>query len=57
MKFEMDSMYNNQVLDLVDHPEGIVPIENKWVFKKKIGSNENEGIYKASLIAKGFHQR
>ncbi len=27
MKSEMDSMHKNQVWDLVDPPEGIVPIE------------------------------
>ncbi len=35
----MDSMSKNQVWDLVDPPEGIVPIGNKWVFKRKIGSD------------------
>ncbi len=29
MKSKMDSMYKNQVWDLVDPPEGIVPIGNK----------------------------
>ncbi len=29
MKSKMDSMYKNQVWDLIDPPEGIVPIGNK----------------------------
>ncbi|KAM1453548.1 hypothetical protein ACFXTO_003154 [Malus domestica] len=37
MKSEMDSMYQNQVWTLVDPLEGIVPVGNKWVFKRKIG--------------------
>ncbi|CAL2230130.1 unnamed protein product [Prunus armeniaca] len=39
MKSEMDSMYANQVWPLVDAPEGIVPIGNKWVFKGKKSSD------------------
>ncbi|PPZ39290.1 hypothetical protein C5P26_25665, partial [Escherichia coli] len=57
MKSEIDSMYKNQVWDLVDPPEGIVPIGNKWVFKKKIGSDGKVETYKARLVAKGFRQR
>ena len=34
---EIQSMHQNQGWYLVDHPEGIVPIECKWIFKKKIG--------------------
>ncbi|PKI50011.1 hypothetical protein CRG98_029598 [Punica granatum] len=36
MKSEMDSMSKNQVWDLVDPPEGIIPIGNKWVFKRMV---------------------
>ncbi len=50
-------MYKNQVWDLVDTPEGTVPIGNKWVFKKKIGFDGKVEIYKARLVAKGFCQR
>jgi hypothetical protein len=35
MKSEMDSMYTNQVWNLVDAPEGVNLIGCKWVFKKK----------------------
>jgi len=35
MKSKMDSMYANQVLTLVDLPEGIKLIGSKLVFKRK----------------------
>ncbi len=54
MKSEIDSMYNNQFWDLVDPLEGIVPIGNKWIFKKKIGSDGKVETYKAILVAKRF---
>ncbi|KAI5317448.1 hypothetical protein L3X38_037155 [Prunus dulcis] len=57
MKSKMDSMYANQVWTLVDPPQGIVPIENKWIFQRKIGSNGKMETYKARLVAKGYKQR
>ena len=56
MKSEMDSMYENQVWTLVDAPEGVKPIECKWVFKKKTDMDGNLQTYKARLVAKGFKQ-
>ncbi|CAL9011892.1 unnamed protein product [Prunus brigantina] len=52
MKSEMDSMYANQVWTLVDPPEGIVPIGNKWVFKRKKGSDVKAETYKARLASR-----
>ncbi len=57
MKSEMDSMHKNQVWHLVNPPEGIGTIGNKWVFKKKIGSYGKVETYKVRLVVKGFHQR
>ena len=57
MKFEIDSMYANQVWTLVDAPEGVTPIGCKWVFKKKIGADGQVETYKARLVAKGFRQK
>ena len=54
MKFEMDSMYKNQVRTLVEPPEGVKPIECKWVFKKKTNMDGNVQTYKARLVVKGF---
>ena len=41
---------------MIDAPEGINPIECKWVFKKKIDMDGKVKTYKARLIAKGFKQ-
>ena len=49
-------MYDNQVWTLVDIPEGRKPVENKWIFKKKIDADGNVTVYKARLVAKGFRQ-
>ena len=56
MKSEMQSMYDNQVWDLVDPPKGVKLIGNKWVFKRKIDMDGNLTVYKARLVAKGFKQ-
>ncbi len=50
MKSEMDSIYKNQVWDLVNPPKGIVPIGNKWFFKKKISFNRKVETYKIRLV-------
>ncbi|KAM2543406.1 hypothetical protein TB2_022722 [Malus domestica] len=57
MKSEMDSKYQNQVWTLVDLPEGIVPVGNTWVFKRKLGADGNVETYNARLVAKGYRQR
>ncbi|KAK8635282.1 hypothetical protein V6N13_023159 [Hibiscus sabdariffa] len=56
MRYEMDSMSNNQVWTLVEPPEGIKPIGCKWVFKKKTDMDGNVQTYKGRLVAKGFRQ-
>ena len=57
MRSEMDSMYSNQVWNLVHPPEGIKPIKCKWVFKRKTGVDGKVETYKARLVAKGFRQK
>jgi hypothetical protein len=42
---------------LVDKPEGVVPIANKWVFAKKHDKSGNIIEYKARLVTKGCAQR
>ena len=37
MMSEMESMYYNQVWNLVEPPEGIKLIGCKWIYKKKTG--------------------
>ena len=56
MRSEIDSMGNNQVWNLVDPPDGVRPIECKWIYKKKKDMDGNVHIYKARLVAKGFRQ-
>jgi Reverse transcriptase (RNA-dependent DNA polymerase) len=56
MQSEIQSMYNNQVWNLVDLPEGVRPIENKWVFKRKSDMNGNLTTYKARLVTKSYKQ-
>ena len=56
MGSEIQSMYNNQVWNLVDLPEGSKVIRNKWIFKRKMDMNGNLTTYKAKLVAKGFTQ-
>ena len=57
MDSEIQSMHQNQVWYLVDPPEGIVPIECKWIFKKKIGADGQIDTFTARLVAKGYRQR
>ena len=40
----------------MEHPLGVNPIGNKWVFKRKIDMDGNLTVYKARLVAKGFRQ-
>ncbi|XP_042386885.1 zinc finger MYM-type protein 1-like [Zingiber officinale] len=49
MKLEMDSIYENQVWNLVDPLEGITPIGYKWIFKKKTDMDDNVITYKICL--------
>ena len=56
MRLEIDSMHTNQVWILVDPPVGIVSIECKWIFKKKIDSDGKMETFKARLVAKGYSQ-
>ena len=51
MKSEMQSMYDNQVWNLVDPPEGAKVIGCKWVHKIK-----HDMTFKSRLVAKGFKQ-
>ena len=54
MQKEMDSIYSNNVWDLVELPENRKPIGSKWVFKKKTEADRSIERYKAWLVAQGF---
>ena len=56
IKYEMQSMYDNQVWSLIHAFKGIKTIRCKWVFKKKTDMDGNMHTYKARLVAKGFRQ-
>ena len=51
MKSEMQSMYDNQVWNLVDPSKGAKVISCKWVHKIK-----HDMTFKSRLVAKGFKQ-
>ena len=57
MKSELDSMYSNQVWDLVKAPKGIKPVGCKWVYKRKRGIDGKVETFKARLVAKGYTQK
>ena len=57
MKSELDSMYSNQVWDLVKAPNGIKPVDCKWVYKRKSGMDGNVETFKVRLVAKGYTQK
>ena len=56
MKSEIGSMYENKVWTLVDLPDDRQAIENKCIFKRKMGADGSFTIYKARLVTKGFRQ-
>ena len=56
LKSEIGSIYQNKIWTLVDLPDDRQAIENKWIFKKKAGTDANITVYKARLVAKGFRQ-
>ncbi|XP_071712716.1 uncharacterized protein [Rutidosis leptorrhynchoides] len=56
MNAEMQSMYDNEVWDLVDLPPNNKHVKSKYVFKKKTDMDGNVHTFKARLVAKGFTQ-
>ncbi|RVW37486.1 Retrovirus-related Pol polyprotein from transposon TNT 1-94 [Vitis vinifera] len=57
MKSEMESMYSNQVWELVEPPKGVKPIGCKWIYKKKRGIDGKVQTYKVRLVAKGYTKK
>lgn len=56
MNEEMSALRTNHTWDLVDRPQNIKPIKNKWVFKMKTSPDGSVHRHKARLVAKGFTQ-
>ena len=50
MKSEIESMYSNQVWNLIDTPEGIKSIGCKLIYKKKRGADEKVKTFRPRLI-------
>ena len=57
MKSKLDSMYSNQVWDIVKAPKNIKPVGCKWVYKRKRGIHGKVETFKARLVAKGYTQK
>ena len=57
MNNEISSMKSNSVWELIDLPEGIKPIECKWVYKRKRNAKGKVKTFKARLVAKGYTQK
>ena len=54
MKSKLDSIYSNQIWDLVKVPNGIKPVGYKWVYKRKKGIDGKVETFKVRLVAKGY---
>ena len=54
MKDEMKALDKNATWDLVELPKDRKTMGCKWVYKLKMGVDDNEDRYKVRLVAKGF---
>jgi hypothetical protein len=53
---EMESLYDNDMWDLVELPSGRNLVGRKWVFKKKMNAKVQVEKFKARMVAKGYSQ-
>ncbi|KAH9666169.1 hypothetical protein KPL70_020543 [Citrus sinensis] len=51
MNQEMESVYSNKVWELVEAPNGVKPIDCKWIYKRKRGVDGRVETFKARLVA------
>ncbi|GFV63652.1 retrovirus-related Pol polyprotein from transposon TNT 1-94 [Trichonephila clavipes] len=56
MDKEINVMMERKVWDLVDHPDNIKILENRWVYTIKYDENNKIVRYKACLVARGNTQ-
>ncbi|KAH9658261.1 hypothetical protein KPL70_023419 [Citrus sinensis] len=51
MNQEMESVYSNKVWELVEAPNGVKPMDCKWIYKRKRGVDGRVETFKARLVA------
>ena len=56
MKREMESLWSNEVWELVDPPPNRKIVGSKWIFKRKLDADGTVERYKAWLVAQGCTQ-
>ncbi|GJQ65685.1 hypothetical protein Trydic_g7771 [Trypoxylus dichotomus] len=56
MAEELNALSVNKIWKLLDLPKGKKPIDNRWVFKIKSRSDEDNFRYRARLVAKAYSQ-
>lgn len=56
MKHEIDALEINGTWELTSLPTGKRAVGSKWVYKLKLKPDGTIDRYKASLVAKGYHQ-
>ena len=56
MKREMESLWSNEVWELVDPPPIWKIVGSKWIFKRKLDADGTVERYKARLVAQGCTQ-
>jgi len=44
-------------MELTNSPKGCRPINSKWIFKKKLRSDDSIDKYKATLVIRGFDRK
>ncbi|GKB47768.1 retrovirus-related pol polyprotein from transposon TNT 1-94 [Tanacetum coccineum] len=57
MQKEIEALHKNKTWELVPLPGGRNPIRNKWVYKIKRNSDDQEERYRARLVVKGYAQK
>ena len=57
MMNELQSIESHNVWNLVEPSADNKPIKTKWIFKKKLGSDNSVNVFKARLVAQGFSQK
>ena len=57
MEVKLESMYFNEVWELVKVPKGIKLIGCKWAYKRNKGVDGRVKTYKARLVVKGYSKK